>query len=238
MKFISFGKTHIGMKRSHNEDAFYRNDNIGLYIVADGMGGHKAGEIASNMAVDSIKNYILNQKNLVDQSLVDAIYAANNLIFRSASLNTNYSGMGTTIVSMWFNKNGEAVICHVGDSRAYLLASGKISRLTEDHTYVNEQFKTGLITEKQMKQHLMRNVLTRSLGFSENINVESNKLSIHIGDRYLLCSDGLSHMVPDDVIAELGSIPDVVHAVSTLIDVANANGGDDNITVLIIDVKG
>ncbi|MGB9736132.1 MAG: Stp1/IreP family PP2C-type Ser/Thr phosphatase [bacterium] len=237
MKFVSFGKTDIGMKRSHNEDAFYRNDNIGLYIVADGMGGHKAGEIASNMAVDSIKNYIMNQKNLVEQSLIDAIHVANNLIFKSALSNPKYSGMGTTIVSMWFSNKNTAILCHVGDSRAYLLTGGKIIRLTEDHTYVNEQFKTGLITEKQMEKHLMRNVLTRSLGFSEHINVESNKLSIHIGERYLLCSDGLSHMVSDDVIAELGSIPDAVHAVSTLIDVANANGGDDNITVLIIDVK-
>ena len=235
MKLVSFGKTHVGMKRSHNEDAFYRNDEIGLYIVADGMGGHKAGEIASNMAVDSIKNYILNQKKVAEQSLVDAIYIANNLIFKSAAANAHYSGMGTTIVSMAFNSTG-AMLCHVGDSRAYILTRGKLERLTEDHTYVNEQFKTGLITEKQMETHSMRNVLTRSLGFSEQIKIASQKLNIHAGDRYLLCSDGLSHMVADNVIAEIGSIPDAVHAVSTLIEVANTNGGDDNITVIIIDV--
>ncbi len=235
MKLASFGKTHVGMKRSHNEDAFYRNDEIGLYIVADGMGGHKAGEIASNMAVDSIKNYILNQKKAAEQSIVDAIYVANNLIFKSAAANAHYNGMGTTIVSMAFNSTG-AMLCHVGDSRAYILARGKLERLTEDHTYVNEQFKTGLITEEQMETHSMRNVLTRSLGFSEQIKIASQKLNIHAGDRYLLCSDGLSHMVADHVIAELGSIPDAVHAVSTLIEVANTNGGDDNITVIIIDV--
>ena len=235
MKLASFGKTHVGMKRSHNEDAFYRNDEIGLYIVADGMGGHKAGEIASNMAVESIKNYVLNQKKVAEQSLVDAIYVANNLIFKSAAANAQYSGMGTTIVSMAFNSTG-AMLCHVGDSRAYILTRGKLERLTEDHTYVNEQFKTGLITEAQMETHSMRNVLTRSLGFSEQIKVASQKLNIHAGDRYLLCSDGLSHMVADNVIAELGSIPDAVHAVSTLIEVANTNGGDDNITVIIIDV--
>ena len=235
MKLSSFGKTHVGMKRSHNEDAFYRNDEIGLYIVADGMGGHKAGEIASNMAVDSIKNYVLNQKKAAEQSLVDAIYIANNLIFKSAAANAHYSGMGTTIVSMAFNSTG-AMLCHVGDSRAYILTRGKLERLTEDHTYVNEQFKTGLITEEQMETHSMRNVLTRSLGFSEQIKIASQKLNIHAGDRYLLCSDGLSHMVADNVIAELGSIPDAVHAVSTLIEVANTNGGDDNITVIIIDV--
>ena len=235
MKLASFGKTHVGMKRSHNEDAFYRNDEIGLYIVADGMGGHKAGEIASNMAVDSIKNYILNQKKAAEQSIVDAIYVANNLIFKSAAANAHYNGMGTTIVSMAFNSTG-AMLCHVGDSRAYLMTRGKLERLTEDHTYVNEQFKTGLITEEQMETHSMRNVLTRSLGFSEQIKIASQKLNIHAGDRYLLCSDGLSHMVADHVIAELGSIPDAVHAVSTLIEVANTNGGDDNITVIIIDV--
>ena len=235
MKLVSFGKTHVGMKRSHNEDAFYRNDEVGLYIVADGMGGHKAGEIASNMAVESIKNYVLNQKKAAEQSLVDAIYIANNLIFKSAAANAHYSGMGTTIVSMAFNSTG-AMLCHVGDSRAYILTRGKLERLTEDHTYVNEQFKTGLITEEQMETHSMRNVLTRSLGFSEQIKIASQKLNIHAGDRYLLCSDGLSHMVADNVIAELGSIPDAVHAVSTLIEVANTNGGDDNITVIIIDV--
>ncbi len=235
MKLVSFGKTNVGMKRSHNEDAFYRNDTIGLYIVADGMGGHKAGEIASNMAVDSIKNYILNQKRIAENSLFDAIYVANNLIFKSASTNVQYNGMGTTIVSMMFNNN-DVMLCHVGDSRAYMLAGGKLLRLTEDHTYVNEQYRTGLITQKQMETHSMRNVLTRSLGFSEQVKVESQKLSTHPGDRYILCSDGLSHMVADDVIAELGGIPDAVHAVSTMIDVANTNGGDDNITAIIIDV--
>ncbi len=235
MKLVSFGKTSVGMKRAHNEDAFYRNDSIGLYIVADGMGGHRAGEIASNMAVDSIKNYMLNQGKMSENSLVDAIYVANDLIFKSAAANPQYSGMGTTIVSIVLNGNG-AILCHVGDSRAYMLNSGNLVRLTEDHTYVNEQFKTGLITEKQMETHSMRNVLTRSLGFSEQVKVESQKLNIHEGDRYLLCSDGLSHLVADDVIAEIGGIPDAVHSVSTLIDVANTNGGDDNITVIIIDV--
>ncbi len=235
MKLVSFGKTSVGMKRAHNEDAFYRNDNIGLYIVADGMGGHRAGEIASNMAVDSIKSYMLNQKKISENSLVDAIFVANDLIFKSAAANAQYSGMGTTIVSLLVNGNG-AMLCHVGDSRAYMLNSGKLIRLTEDHTYVNEQFKTGLITEKQMETHSMRNVLTRSLGFSERVKVESQKIDIHARGRYLLCSDGLSHMVSDDVISEIVGIPDAVHAVSTLIDVANTNGGDDNITVIIIDM--
>ncbi len=235
MKLASFGKTNVGMKRPHNEDAFYRNDTVGLYLVADGMGGHKAGEVASNMAIDSIKNYILNHAKSTEQALVDSIYVSNGLIFKSASANPQYNGMGTTIVSMLFH-NGGATLCHVGDSRAYVLSEGKLVKLTEDHTYVNEQFRTGLITQQQMETHAMRNVLTRSLGFSEQVRVEAQKLSVHAGDRYLLCSDGLSHMVADDVIAELCGIPDAVHAVSTLIDVANTNGGDDNITVIVIDI--
>lgn len=236
MKFLSFGKSSIGMKRTHNEDAFYRNDGYGLYIVADGMGGHKAGEVASNMAVDSIKNYMLNLKAIDEHSLVDGIYVANNLIFKAAAANAQYNGMGTTIVSLYM-EGKTAFLCHVGDSRAYLLRGAKLEKLTEDHTYVNEQFKIGLITEKQMETHSMRNVLTRSLGFSEQLKVESQRLDTHAGDRYILCSDGLTHMVQDDVIAGLAGIPDVVHAVSTMIDVANTNGGDDNITVLIIDVS-
>ncbi len=237
MKLVSFGKSNVGMKRTHNEDAFYRNDNTGLYIVADGMGGHRAGEIASNMAVDSIKNYALNQKKVDEHSLVDSIYIANNIIFKSAVANPQYTGMGTTVVSM--QAVGTTVfLCHVGDSRAYLLKGAELEKLTEDHTYVNEQFRTGLITEEQMETHSMRNVLTRSLGFSEQLKVESQRLDLHKGDRFILCTDGLTHMVKDEVIAELAGIPDLVHAVSTLIEVANTNGGDDNITVLIIDVLG
>lgn len=235
MKLTSFGRSSIGMKRSHNEDAFYRNDSIGLYTVADGMGGHKAGEVASNMAVDIIKNHLLNQKEIDEHSLTDAVYIANDHIFKSAGANTLYAGMGTTIVSMLVVSTG-AVLCHIGDSRAYLLKNGKLIKLTEDHTYVNEQFKIGLITQKQMETHSMRNVLTRSLGFSENLKIESQKLDLKAGDRYILCTDGLTHMVSDDVITALAGVPDAVYAVSTLIDVANANGGDDNITVLIVDV--
>lgn len=235
MKLASFGKSSIGMKRTHNEDAFSRSDDSGLYIVADGMGGHRAGEIASNLAVDTIKNYLLNQKKINDQSLMDAIYVANNLIFKSAAANQQYTGMGTTVVSILIT--GTVIsLCHVGDSRAYMLRDGKLIKLTEDHTYVNEQFKNGLLTQKQMETHSMKNVLTRSLGFSEQLKVESQKLDLHKQDRYILCSDGLTHMVSDDVITELASMPDAVHAASTLIDVANANGGDDNITVLIVDV--
>ncbi len=237
MKTVSFGKSSVGMKRTHNEDAFYRDDGMGLYIVADGMGGHRAGEIASSMAVDSIKNYLLGQKSMNDQSLVDAVYVANNLIFRSAATNTRYTGMGTTVVSILI-ADSLVSLCHVGDSRAYLLREGKLMQLTEDHTYVNEQFRNGLITQHQMETHSMKNVLTRSLGFSEKLDIESQKLDIHASDRYILCSDGLTHMVGDDVIAELASMPDAVHAVSTLIDVANTNGGDDNITVLVIDAIG
>jgi PPM family protein phosphatase len=235
MKLSSFGKSSVGMKRSHNEDAFFRHDESGIYIVADGMGGHKAGEVASTMAVDTIRNYLLSQKKINDQSLMDAIYVANNLIFKSAAANQQQTGMGTTVVSMLITGAGIS-LCHVGDSRAYMLRDGKLIKLTEDHTYVNEQFKNGLLTQEQMETHSMKNVLTRSLGFSEQLKVESQKLDLHKQDRYILCTDGLTHMVSDDVIAELAGMPDAVHAVSTLIEVANANGGDDNITVLIIDV--
>ncbi len=234
MKTVSFGKTNVGMKRTHNEDAFYRNDERGLYIVADGMGGHRAGEVASKMAVDSIESHLQGQKHMDDRSLVDAIYVANNNIFKSAAANSRYTGMGTTVVSVLMT-DALVSLCHVGDSRAYLLREGRLIQLTEDHTYVNEQFKNGLITEQQMETHAMKNVLTRSLGFSEKLEIASQKLDLHPLDRYILCSDGLTHMVRDEVIAEIASIPDAVHAVSTLIDVANTNGGDDNITVLVID---
>ncbi len=235
MKFVSFGKTSVGMRRTHNEDAFYRNDATGLYLVADGMGGHRAGEIASNMAVDGIKSYLLNQKEIGDHSLTDAVYVANDLIFKSAHANLEYNGMGTTIVSLMLLEE-HAALCHVGDSRAYLLKEGKLAKLTEDHTYVSEQFRSGILTQQQMETHAMRNVLTRSLGFSERINVETQRLNIRPGDRYVLCTDGLTHMVTDEVIAELAGIPDPVHAVSLLIDVANAKGGEDNTTVIIVDV--
>ena len=235
MKLVSHGKTSVGMKRTGNEDSFYHDDTIGLYIVADGMGGHNAGEVASNIAVKSIKEHILKQEVLNESSLSDAIYIANGNIFKQAKRNTQYSGMGTTVTSMLI-KNADATLCHVGDSRAYLLSEGKLVQLTEDHTYVNEQYRNGFISYEQMGTHTMRNVLTRSLGFSEYVKVDSQKIVIHPGNRFILCSDGLTHMVKDDIISELVSMPDIYHAASTLIDVANANGGDDNITVIIIDV--
>lgn len=235
MKLASHGKTSVGMKRTGNEDSFYHDDTIGLYIVADGMGGHNAGEVASNIAVKSIKEHIIKQEVLNESSLSDAIYIANGNIFKQAKRNTQYSGMGTTVTSMLI-KNASATLCHVGDSRAYLLSEGKLVQLTEDHTYVNEQFRNGFISYEQMGTHTMRNVLTRSIGFSEYVKVDSQKIVIHPGNRFILCSDGLTHMVKDDIISELVSMPDIYHAASTLIDVANANGGDDNITVIIIDV--
>ncbi len=235
MKLVSHGKTSVGMKRTGNEDSFYHDDTIGLYIVADGMGGHNAGEVASNIAVKSIREHILKQEVLNESSLSDAIYIANGNIFKQAKRNTQYSGMGTTVTSMLI-KNAGATLCHVGDSRAYLLSEGKLVQLTEDHTYVNEQYRNGFISYEQMGTHTMRNVLTRSLGFSEYVKVDSQKIVIHPGNRFILCSDGLTHMVKDDIISELVSMPDIYHAASTLIDVANANGGDDNITVIIIDV--
>lgn len=252
MKLASHGKTDVGKKRTRNEDAFLINDDMGLYLVADGMGGHSGGELASQMAVSSVEEVIKNLisdpeatvisgVNTEDTDLGDrlryAIEVASGKIYDQALYDASLKGMGTTTVAALFQE-GEFYIANVGDSRAYLIHANKITQITTDHSLVTEQLKAGLIKESEVKGHKLKNIITRSVGYQDQVEIDVKKIDVHMGDRVVLCSDGLSNMVEDKQIEEVVNNEPIKEACKKLVSLANENGGEDNITVIIVDVQG
>lgn len=256
MKIVSCGITDIGKKRQRNEDSYLVNDKIGLYIVADGMGGHAGGEFASKIAVSTVEEIIRGEdrvkSNVPTQSyldandmsavegieqerLKDAINRAGNMIVRRAFEDPELKGMGTTSTVM-FISGDRAYVAHVGDSRAYCVRDGEIIQITEDHSLVHEQLKSGLITEEEAKTHQLKNIITRSVGVQEEVEVDTVVWKIQPGDSYLLCSDGLSNMMQDDEMQEIISKYDVEQGARELVDLANQRGGEDNITLILLKV--
>jgi serine/threonine protein phosphatase PrpC len=254
MKYTAAGKTHPGMKRELNEDNFGILHEQGLYVVADGMGGHNAGEVASQIAIETISEFFnassqdedMTWPYKLDPSLsLDAnklmvgIKFANRRIFSSSSSNTSYAGMGTTIVSILAgNENGEMYVAHVGDSRCYCFYKEELSQVTEDHSLLNEYIKAGQITKEQAKNFPHKNVIMRALGMKDNVLVDIMKRAAKPGEIYIICSDGLSDMVSDKDIEEIlnrGLTLD--ETAQVLIDQANANGGKDNITLILVKVE-
>lgn len=245
-----FGKTDVGMKRNHNEDAFLTDPGLSFAVVADGMGGHAAGEVASGLAVERI-SYFLRQVNgneditwpykydiafsLNANKMMVGIKLANDSILSKVADDPQLNGMGTTIVGALFEQ-GNATIAHVGDSRAYLYRKNRLLLLTNDHSWVSEQVRRGLITEEQARIHPMKNVVTQALGGAERLSVEIDELPLEPGDLVLLCSDGLNSMVPGDVIEEVfaGYHQNPEELIDQLIHEANERGGDDNITVVVV----
>ncbi|MCB0272402.1 MAG: Stp1/IreP family PP2C-type Ser/Thr phosphatase [Bdellovibrionales bacterium] len=260
MKILSCGITDIGQRRQRNEDSYLVNDKLGLYIVADGMGGHAGGEFASKIAVSTVEeiirgedrekshvsgdNILDTKKELSDDSQVEgheqarlkeAINRAGNMIVRRAYEEPELKGMGTTATVMLINEK-KAYIAHVGDSRAYCVREGKIMQITEDHSLVHEQLKSGLITEEEAKTHQLKNIITRSVGVQEEVEVDTIVWQIHKDDVYLLCSDGLSNMLEDQEIQDIVTRHDVEQSARELVDLANDRGGDDNITLILLKV--
>jgi PPM family protein phosphatase len=229
--------TDIGRQRSINQDAGLILDlpKGGLFAVADGMGGHAAGELAANLALDTLSSSFLGGRGASPERLAEAVQDANLAVLRSAV--GEYVGMGTTLVVMVIDK-GAALIAHVGDSRAYLLREGELHRLTEDHSWVAEQVRLGHLTETEARNHQWRSVVSNALGGEERVRLELYGLPICKGDRLLLCSDGLSGVIEEselyDVLNELRD-PDL--AVRKLIDLSNDEGGPDNITAIIVDIE-
>ena len=245
-----FGKTDVGMKRNHNEDAFLTDPGLSFAVVADGMGGHAAGEVASELAVERISYYLGQVSGNEDitwpykydiafslnaNKLMVGIKLANDSILSKVADDSHLNGMGTTIVGAIFEEDN-ATIAHVGDSRAYLYRKNRLSLLTNDHSWVSEQVRRGLITEEQARVHPMKNVVTQALGGAERLSVEIDELPLEAGDLVLLCSDGLNSMVPGDVMeevfAEYHQNPEEL--IDHLIHEANERGGDDNITVVVV----
>ncbi|MCB0327438.1 MAG: Stp1/IreP family PP2C-type Ser/Thr phosphatase [Bdellovibrionales bacterium] len=255
MKIISCGITDIGRKRQRNEDSYLVNDKLGLYIVADGMGGHAGGEFASKIAVTTVEEIIRGvdriKSDVPDQTyldtpednidgeeqerLRDAISRAGNMIVRRAVEEPELKGMGTTATVMLVN-DGNAYIAHVGDSRAYCIREGQLIQITEDHSLVHEQLKSGLITEEEAKTHQLKNIITRSVGVQEEVEVDTIVWKIMEGDYYIMCSDGLSNMVEDDQMLELVNGKELELSARELVDTANQKGGEDNITLILLKV--
>lgn len=235
----AIGLSDKGMKRSANEDSFFIDETMKLFIVADGMGGHLGGKEASRMAVEEVARLFaehINDRNISPINLIrSSIYSANKLIYARGQREWFLRGMGTT-VSLLYLKDNEAWIGHVGDSRIYLCRHGNLSILTRDHSWVSEQLKAGFISEEQAQRHFMKNVITRSVGYKEDVEVDTYRYDVKDGDVFLLCSDGLSNVVSESEM--LYAIEDGFDMASEkLIRLANERGGPDNITVVLVRVE-
>ena len=233
--------TDIGKIRDVNEDSYcIYEDEIDLYIVADGMGGHKGCEVASLIATDSIKEHIIKylpeeyQEPAIKGVIFEAFNRANQNVYKHASENTEYDGMGTT-VTMALIIGNKLYIGHVGDSRAYLLRSKSLKQITEDHSLVAELVKNGSITEREAMRHPQKNIITRSLGTDVSIKVDIFAIDLEKEDTIILCSDGLTNFVDDREIKEI-LLParDPLESCQALVSLANKRGGYDNITVIIV----
>lgn len=247
IKVTSVGITDVGRKRQNNEDNYLINDELNLYIAADGMGGHAGGEFASQIAVNTVEEVFLNLESdssssdglndaaleqLTREKLEYAIRLAGRKIWEKALDEPEYRGMGTTALALYV-RNDKAFISHVGDSRAYRYRAGTVEQLTEDHSLVNEQIKAGLISPEHAKTHRLKNIITRSLGYQEEVEVDTLIDSLEVGDVFVLCSDGLSNLVEEPDMEVIVGKHRLQEAAIKLVELANERGGDDNITAIL-----
>jgi serine/threonine protein phosphatase PrpC len=240
------GRTDVGRARPHNEDcvdhrvpqnARQRTRKGSLFLVADGMGGHRAGEVASQGAVRAVmERYYDEPGDDVPTNLVRAFQSANQQIYDQAQADPSKAGMGTTLVAAVI-VGRKLYVANVGDSRAYLLNNQGMIQITEDHSWVEEQVRAGLLTEEQARRHPHRNLVTRALGSKPSVGVDTFEAEIRTGDILLLCSDGLTNRVSDDAIAAIVQQHEPEEATRLLVATANEHGGNDNITVLIVSAE-
>jgi PPM family protein phosphatase len=252
MRFSHAGTSDVGRKRNHNEDAFLLLPEEQLYCVADGMGGHACGEVAARIAVEEMAEFFRLTGRDDDATwpfkpepvrapdenrLLTGVKLANLRIHERARADQRLHGMGTTLVAASFPRDGRAVILgHVGDSRAYLVRGGAIRQLTEDHSLLNDFKKTRALTPEEIQAFPHKNVIVRALGMKELVEVDVNREELQDGDVVLLCSDGLSGMVPDARIAEIvrATHGDLRRAGAALVAAANDAGGADNVTCVLV----
>ena len=241
-------QTHVGMKRTHNEDNLLVLPDENLYCVADGMGGHSSGEIASKIAVEELGEFFRmtsadgdctwpykmdKSRNYDENRLQTGIKLANVRIFERANSDARYRGMGTTIVTVHFKKR-VAYVAHVGDSRVYLHRRGALRQITEDHSLLNDYLKSKKLTPEEIEAFPHKNVIVRALGMKDSVQVDVARLEPQQGDVFLLCSDGLSGMLTDEQIQEaLNATADLETACVGLINLANRAGGNDNVTCIL-----
>ncbi|HEX8978014.1 MAG TPA: Stp1/IreP family PP2C-type Ser/Thr phosphatase, partial [Solirubrobacteraceae bacterium] len=223
-------KTDTGRQRKDNEDSAFAR--APLFVVADGMGGAQAGEVASQIAIEAFQTE-LPAAGSPEQRLAARAQDANRRIYEISSTEHDRAGMGTTLTAVYVDAS-ELAVAHVGDSRAYLFRDGELGRLTQDHTLVEELLRRGKLTEEQAAEHPQRSIITRALGVDPQVDVDTRTYSARAGDVVLLCSDGLTSMIPEKQVAEvLQQEPDLDRAAERLIAEANAAGGRDNITVIL-----
>ncbi|MBI2169866.1 MAG: Stp1/IreP family PP2C-type Ser/Thr phosphatase [Actinobacteria bacterium] len=233
MIIVAGHKSDVGRTRAANEDSFLRDDEALVFAVADGMGGHRAGDVASSTALEVLESHFGETGDLVT-----AIEVANAEIFTRAQADPELRGMGTTVTAL--RVEGEtAHVAHVGDSRAYLLRDGELTRVTDDHSLVEELVREGRLTPEEAAVHPQRSIITRALGVDEAVVVDTYEVDLRVGDRVLVCSDGLTSMLRDEEIAPiLRQSNDPQQAADALVEAANRAGGEDNITVVILDATG
>lgn len=250
LRAVASGLTDVGLQRDHNEDSYAVLSEYDLYVVADGMGGHRAGDVASRMATESIADFFRSTSredatwpfhfdtslSEEENRLVAGIRVANRQIFERSLRSRDCAGMGTTVVGALFSRRKNRLyVGHVGDSRAYRVRGGVIEQLTRDHSLFNDYIMAMPELTEEQRAELPRNVITRALGMQDNVVVDLVSDDPQVGDVFLLCSDGLSGMMEDDQIRDIVvSSTDVTEICRRLIAKANENGGEDNITALVI----
>jgi len=237
------------MKRTNNEDNYLINDELNLFVVCDGMGGHVGGEYASAIAVNTVEEVLSSIETdpemklpqadgpveVTREKLRYAVRLAGKRIFEKAAAEPEYKGMGTTALVLLL-ESGNAYLAHVGDSRGYLVRDGRIEQLTEDHSLVNEKVKAGVLTREEAKHHRLRNVITRSLGYTEEVEIDVQVKALRRDDAFLLCSDGLSNLVETQEMGEAILRNPLQSAARKLIHTACERGGDDNVTAVVVRV--
>lgn len=248
MRISTAGRTEVGCVRKHNEDNFLLQPDLGLFVVADGLGGHAAGEVASRIVVDKISDFITHTAErdrtwpVEDQEglsydgnrLKAALLLADQGILDDIRTNPERESMGSTVVACLVHED-RVTLVHVGDSRAYLLDPGGIRQITQDHSWVAEQVANGVLTPDEARRHPFRNVITQALGNGGDLDIAIQEVQVRELDRILLCTDGLSGMIQDQEIWEtVQNAPDADTAAETLVRQAMDNGGEDNITVVIV----
>jgi protein phosphatase len=251
MRLRTIGESDVGRKRQHNEDAFRCEDALGLFVVADGVGGHAKGEVASAEAVDQIFAFVRQGRATIDsyaakpdeamrkqlsRLLESAVQSACYMVFGMAEMDPSQKGMSTTISSLLISA-GHAVTAQVGDSRVYRVRDGVAKQLTEDHTLVNYKLKQGLITEEEARTMKGKNVITRAVGHKDYVEVDVRETDARPGDIFLLCSDGLHGYLQDGEVEKVLAAGPRDQAAARFIKLANDRGGKDNITVVLVNVE-
>ncbi len=253
MRAIAAGASDVGLQREHNEDSYVVLKEYDLFVVADGMGGHRAGDVASKLATETISEFFKStanddvtwpfhfDTNLSEEEnrLLTGIRVANRQIFERSTRSREYHGMGTTVVGAMFSpRKGRMYIGHVGDSRCYRVRAGHIQLLTRDHSLINDYLLAMPDLTEEQRSELPKNVITRALGMQDQVVVDLQHDEPTPGDVYILCSDGLSGMVQDEEIEKIiVSNPDIRDACAKLISRANEHGGEDNVTAVLIKIE-